>query len=115
MNKEFSKHLITWLENLGNLASTELPAFVQEVANYGLLSNFIYAFLGVFVVIAFWRTSKKCFKVCDEKNDDGYAVTGVVILIAAIVPLVMTVNHLSLAIKALVSPRLYVIERFINK
>ena len=65
MKEEFYGKMIEWIENIGNLASSEIPEFVREVATYGFYGNL---FESVIWIILLSVGIKKLYAGCTERK-----------------------------------------------
>ena len=119
MKQEITEKIIEWLENIGNLASNEIPMFVKEAAEYGFYSGLIRSifllvciFLSVFACCFLYKKTKKITP--NEMNSHIWLAFFIFIAIAVACSFGM-MECFCECIKAKVSPRLYVIERFLWK
>ena len=121
---EYSEQIVNWLKEIGNLAMQEIPPFIQEVATYGFYTNLISAFgfliFTVLSVLAFFYIRKECKRTEEyrRKNCDGsdaYIAGMCTSVFFFIVFFILMFGSIESSVKALVSPKLYVIERFMKK
>ncbi len=111
---EYSEQIIKWLQEIGNLAIQELPPFVHEVATYGFYSNLVdsIACLLAFIACVICTFYLKNHLEIGRKSEDAcmmFSMVGIILFFC------LTVCAVENSIKALVSPKLYVIERFMKK
>lgn len=121
---EYSEQIIKWLQEIGNLAIAELPPFVHEVASYGFYTNIISAF-GFLIftslsAVAFFYIRKEYRRTEDYRrknceSSDAYIAGMCASVFFFILFFVLMFGSIESSVKALVSPKLYVIERFMNK
>ena len=117
MKDEFYGKLITWVENIGIVMGEEIPSFVSEMATYGFYSNLILTIVCIFVVIFCTTLVVKIFSNEDIDFDLEFA-WGFICFFSiafAILCMVLSCMFINDAIKAKCAPRLYVIERLLNR
>lgn len=131
MKEEFYGKMIEWIENIGNLASSEIPEFVREVATYGFYGNLFESVIWIILLsvgIEARRRLRNCMQVVQKENaelrkdkisfrserdTDGYMIGMAVICLVCFAFVIGFCNCVENCIKAKVSPKLYVIERFL--
>lgn len=113
MTPEIQQQLIDWLKSLGNLAADELPAFVQEVAQYGFYSSITVIFcVSLFILVslgALYLILKEAKKTKQSNETIGFILIYYLLFLS--IPLGVIILNCKEAIKAKCAPRLYVIER----
>lgn len=113
-----NEKIVQWVESLASVTAHELPFFIQETAAYGFWSN-----LRLFILLtALWIGLIKCLfmfiKYVKTIRIGAYDIWPEfcygAFVISVIICFVISLCCLNYAIKAKVSPRLYVIERFMR-
>ena len=124
MKEDITSKIIEWVENVANLASSELPDFIREVCTYGFYSNLFEAVVWLILCVVGAKVSLHLYKAYLNKKknpvdkwDDGFNfIAGTVIFSIVTLLFLMGFGYCTQeCIKAKVSPKLYVIERFIKK
>ena len=116
-NVEYSEQIVNWLKEIGNLAMQEIPPFIQEVATYGFYSNLVdaFAFLLVFIISLYCTIYLKKQLEIGKKSEDTCMAGMMFSILGVIVFFLLMFCAVEQSIKAAVSPKLYVIERFMKK
>jgi hypothetical protein len=112
MKDELSSKIVEWIENIGNLDSNEVPEFLREVSTYGFYSNLFLGFILFMLAVALFFFLIFSFKSIKNSADRFGAIMGISICITFAG--YGFCEKTSECIKAKVSPKLYVIERFIK-
>ena len=139
MNKEelYSK-LVKWLENISELASSEIPSFIKEAATYGFFNSLIMILIFLtltlitfYLSIVFYRNNRVNIKKLEDyiKTKEFYQLPpeevlyktsifelriAICIFLVGLFFLFVTISSINNCLKAAYAPRLYVIERFIK-
>jgi len=105
------QELLDWTRAGADFASEQLPLLVEEIIQWGMVSHFVWAAVFFIPVICMFRVIRCAWKFAHKDNDynDGppavaFSVIGFVL---AGIPLMY---NLLAGLKALIAPRLYLIE-----
>lgn len=113
-----NEKIVEWLESSTALIKDEIPSFIQEAALYGFWFNLVLVIIFISIVIFLYFLSKSCKEeIRKEKNEDAKDSLMNVIyfcIIAGISFLFIALIPLTKATKALIFPRLYVVERVLR-
>lgn len=123
MKELMEGYLIDLLETLktgANFLIGELPAFAHEIIVWGIVSNAFAISVSIVVLLIMLGFTKKQYKILTAENPidifdvpAGWLliVGGICVFISAIVTAVNVANGGSQLLKAIFTPRLYLIEQ----
>jgi len=114
MNESLQNKIVEWVQTFGDIASTEIPAFVKECAMYGSISNGVIFIFLISICLYIYYHLKYHVIEYNIYHLDYDAQLGITIFsyIAIFLILLFSLVPLEKSIQALFAPRLYVIERF---
>jgi hypothetical protein len=110
---ELDQKLIEWVEGLKNLASEEIPPFVQEVARYGFISNCVYA--AAFFALLIAGIVLLVISVRRYEDMNAWFIGNLCAAAMCLIGFIAGVDSIANAVKARIAPKWFVLENLLKK
>lgn len=107
-----AKEILDWLRISKDFVADQAPLLVQEVLYWGVVSSALWLVVSILVVIAMSFLIRKSY--LRWRNDSEMTIDAVTIPFCSITLLtflIIGLANLSVFVKVLVAPRLYLIEQ----
>ena len=125
MNAETETNIneaINWLQQTGgslqNFASEQAPIYCREVVAWEFLSGAIYGGIGIAISVIGLKAATKFARWVEEdgdgESDPRTVLAFMVALLGIILGPMLAADNLPHAVKAVVSPRLVIVEHLIS-
>jgi predicted membrane channel-forming protein YqfA (hemolysin III family) len=117
MSEELQAKLMAWIENLGNIASEQLPDFAQQIVAYTMWNSYIWMWFGIIGLILFGFLFVLFTTVCiiDKKEREDLSKIMFWIAVFALIPCSICISNYSKIKKCEVAPKLIIIDYIRNK
>lgn len=109
MDDALKLKILEWMCNIGTFLEDQIPSFAQEVASYGFYCGLFQCIL---LLALFAFGTRLVYKFYTIANGEGEVIAGIVLCVLSSVSFAFASKN---CIKALVAPKLYVIERVLKR
>jgi hypothetical protein len=119
MNDQLQQQLLTWASNAIEIAKDEIPAFAQEILNYGFYNRIFEIIFGIILLaqLPFYvRYIRKLMQNDFHNDNEGFTIfISLVSITLTIVGLAYLFDGIITLIKITCAPRLYLLDYILKK